>query len=687
MDTHPLYTWNPSMNIASVVAVSRNEESIQGRPIPAKTREYATTLIDRLGGVKAALSFSMDSQLWSIYMFEEEGDHERACDLTRTDESLVSSDLLLDVHEQVFGTVSFCMQTGEFTLARKVLKSLLDSAERHKDRIVAARAHLYLAEIALEQRDFSSSKTAARQALENLQHGETDSQLLAEAHNALVRVELAQGEISSAFEESRTAIKAANASNDCSIAQLRTLVLLTQVSMQSKKMVEADVFLKRALTLSEKISTNPINAPYKAEVLSEAGQYYLQTNDLERAKKLLSESLAVLRPLRLKETADQMAKVLNLLALVEFKQGHGEAASGFVFQSTNILESFYVNVFPNLSFREQAAFVTLLKDQEDILLSVCTEDDAALLRTFQCLSRWKGLLVESLRRQAIAARSIKDEELLARLFKLRGELAEQYFAKTPRQSASNSGELEEQERKLLQKFSELPGDLQNALKAKEEPKNALNKGDEKKAESNSSSKKDQPPTKPSPESDSRRPAFEEIVGELMSELFSANEYLKYLMKQDNQARQQLLLGGSLGSDVLGEVRKLMKTGEAIVDFNQYRDFSTGKLRYVAIVMGSRSSDNPEPKLIRLAASDDVNKTIAAWLNVATHGQVSVRDSTAIQAENDTDFSTDNTRDFRDVEPLIKPTQSHKKREEEIVIRDSLRSIVWEPIQHALPSDT
>ncbi|MCA9804499.1 MAG: CHAT domain-containing protein [Cyanobacteria bacterium HKST-UBA02] len=100
---------------------------------------------------------------------------------------------------------------------------------------------------------------------------------------------------------------------------------------------------------------------------------------------------------------DQWIRNVNMIALVDKRDGHPELAADTVLKASSLIDSFVAQTFSQVSFSEQCAFIGALRSEIDGLLSFAT-DSKTLSSTYGYLVTWKGMLARGLKRHAEAER-------------------------------------------------------------------------------------------------------------------------------------------------------------------------------------------------------------------------------------------------------------------------------------------
>lgn len=191
---------------------------------------------------------------------------------------------------------------------------------------------------------------------------------------------------------------------------------------------EAIPLLERALTIREK-TVGP-DHPSVAEALNNLAMVYRNKQEFDRAKALLDRALIICRNTLGPEHLD-VANLLNNRADVARMRNDLPAAQEDILKAAEIIDLHIKRVLPALSFAEQQAFIdSRIPGEVDRLLIACRQGES-LSRAYSLIFRWKGLLIDSLKKQVVIARLSEDERYktrVDRLQKVRAEIAGWYLA-------------------------------------------------------------------------------------------------------------------------------------------------------------------------------------------------------------------------------------------------------------------
>ncbi|MBS1955145.1 MAG: CHAT domain-containing protein [Cyanobacteria bacterium SZAS-4] len=182
---------------------------------------------------------------------------------------------------------------------------------------------------------------------------------------------------------------------------LPALVTLGQMRLVQRDSVNATRELARALKIVES-SKSISQSSIAATVYGAYGDLQRTEGNLADAAIWYDKARALSQELRTSDFTTQLALAadLNSLAKVYLLKGDVTAAKHRAYSSSEILQAYSDNSFSQLSFAQQCTFVDALKEQVDVLLSICSVDESPR-EAYSSLMKWKGLLIESLRRKTM----------------------------------------------------------------------------------------------------------------------------------------------------------------------------------------------------------------------------------------------------------------------------------------------
>ncbi|MBI4534130.1 MAG: tetratricopeptide repeat protein [Candidatus Melainabacteria bacterium] len=188
----------------------------------------------------------------------------------------------------------------------------------------------------------------------------------------------------------------------------------------------AKPLLERALSIREKA----LGAahPDVAESLNNLAMVNKSQGNLAVARQLLEKALKVYESALGPDHLD-VATTLNNLGQIAWQEHDLPHARASFLKAGAIVDRYVQQVVPTLSLAEQRAYLEVkVPDQMSILLSSCTEAES-LQQAYTLVLRWKGLLIDSLRRQTAVSKLGEEEKFrgdVERLQNLRSELAGWY---------------------------------------------------------------------------------------------------------------------------------------------------------------------------------------------------------------------------------------------------------------------
>jgi tetratricopeptide (TPR) repeat protein len=152
-----------------------------------------------------------------------------------------------------------------------------------------------------------------------------------------------------------------------------------------------------------------------------------QGDDAE-SRRLYEESLNILEKAPGSQNLE-VALVLDNLALLDWKERDLQHARDRFLSAARLVDVHAQGLLPTLSLAEQRAFIsTILPTQTSLLLS-SQFDEPSLGRAYDGVYRWKGLLINSLRRETVIAKLAEEpryQPLVERLRAMRAEVAGWY---------------------------------------------------------------------------------------------------------------------------------------------------------------------------------------------------------------------------------------------------------------------
>jgi hypothetical protein len=138
----------------------------------------------------------------------------------------------------------------------------------------------------------------------------------------------------------------------------------------------------------------PEGHPYRPAMLADLGVVLQESGEYDLAFKTFTEAL------HLSDGEDQ-TYYLDL-AVSAWRLGRTQEAQDFLLQAGQRLNGSITRLLPSLSLAEQQSLLNVdVPFYTDLLFSICTED-RCLAGPYGQIVRWKGLLLEGVRREAVA---------------------------------------------------------------------------------------------------------------------------------------------------------------------------------------------------------------------------------------------------------------------------------------------
>ncbi len=578
-------------------------------------------------------------------------------------------DLPLEVSPALLEAARLCQQTGKLIWANNLLESAMQYAERKNDDILRARCQNIEADIALQERNYDKASQIATSTLASISGLSGASKVLSDTYDVLVRASIAKGDLASAIMyaaniDKLTPREGATDRN----RSVRTLMLLSESSLQHSNRNAAGQYLKQAYDLANQSKSEPTTITTKCELLISYIKFSLGNNDVTQAAKQSKELLALQSHLNLTDSAELAAISQNMCALVANKQGDNELARRLIFQSSAILDHYCDLIFQQLSFAEQTEFAKVLENQRDYLLSFCTEPKDIIV-TYGYISKWKGLLIEVLRLQSAILRMDDKNEYHKQLSALRAKLADAIGTPAATTYFDRTESLER--RIMLSALTET--NLEDRALA-----TANSAQSTKMIEETAPSMPPTTVTKSTQEEDQRSAYFQRILNNLAFDMAMSNGTLKGLLYQNDLLKivlKQKMFEASLSFE-LNDFSKLLKEDQRLIDLSEYRDLKTGEQKYAAIIIGSDPSSLDNTRIITLGNTTSINASLKQWLDTAQNYVQSVYSQDTKQANRSSARKRDVVIDSADPGRQSKVTES--------AARAALRANVWEPLQKALP---
>lgn len=281
-----------------------------------------------------------------------------------------------------------------------------------------------LASLLAYQGDYSSALPLLQRSLElqETAYGKEDIQIAGTLNNMAVILD-SSGRPAEALPllERALLISEKKGHNEGELAsQITNLALLYE---STGKFHEAETLLEKVRETRRK--TAGTTHPDYAEILNNLAMVKAKQGAFADAHKLLTEAQEIYKA-ALGSRHPDVATTLNNLGRVELLMGEKSKAQEKFLTAAHIIDHHIFSVLPFLSFAEQRVFLNTRVPEEISLLLSHFREGEALQESYSLLMRWKGLLIESLRRQNILklmSASGKQSAVVERLVNVRKELS------------------------------------------------------------------------------------------------------------------------------------------------------------------------------------------------------------------------------------------------------------------------
>lgn len=370
-------------------------------------KSSAEMLISNPASEEGKLRRVSDAMLCLSYIFASKTDNS---DLTRQAPSLCLKTLKLAIRvDPTVDDVKHLLKlallfegNGQYSDCEDAVREAISQASSMQENSILAQALFLLARVQAAEADYENAIATANDLKQRFT-GSADCPIIeADLLDLLGDCYEAIGKTDEAVKCAEKSLRSREAiSSHFSEDLLPALVTLGEMRLAQKDIVSASRDLERARKIAES-SKAVSKSSITATVYGAYGDLQLAKGDLVNAEIWYDKARDLSSELITSDFATQLAYAsdLNALAKVKLLQGDKASAAQIVLTSSSILQSYADSSFPQLSFAQQCTFVDALKDQTDVLLSICSVDEPPR-GAYSSLMKWKGLLIESLRRKAV----------------------------------------------------------------------------------------------------------------------------------------------------------------------------------------------------------------------------------------------------------------------------------------------
>lgn len=356
---------------------------------------------------------------------------------------------LLDVCAVLF-------ELGDYGKAQQLAADALAESERGKDNQLTCESLLTSAHLSLAQGDYSQAMSFSERAV--AVSDATSTRQLVQALELLCESASLAGStandgklIDKALDSAKRALKIQEELNRPAANKARLLTAIARLQKRKGQLAEAKDTLQKAVSLCRPLADGESRMTL-ADSLQELATLQLLERNYAESRESVCDALEIHIDSKSGVSVADQIRDLDLLAIIDGIRGDTKGAREEALQAAAKLDSYVQTVLPELSMAEQRAFLDTIQDTASVLAAVCT-DQESLPKAYSHLLRWKGLLVEGLRKQSqlgMISGNPKYEKLVAELRELRKNIASASSGKstTPEQASELTSRKEELERQL-----------------------------------------------------------------------------------------------------------------------------------------------------------------------------------------------------------------------------------------------
>ncbi len=314
--------------------------------------------------------------------------------------------------EQLLAVASYFETQAQYASCKDALNEAVTISTDLKNNALLYKSMLLLARVDMDEGDYMSALTVSSEALQNVQSQPNTHLSSAEALDLLADCNEALGRTDEAIKNAQKSLKAKDPTGSgTQIDLLPTLLTLGELHLSQKDYESAKRELQRAVSIAEPLK-GTTERTIKAATYTAEGDLELAQGNLDQARLWYNKA----RDINFHGDGKFLAfsHNLNSLARVDALQNNMPSARSNVLWASSLLSKYADTSFGQLSFAEQCAFVDSLYDQSDLFLSTCT-DAVSLPQAYGYMMKWKGLLIESLRRRTTLSKAAVSNPEVQRL--------------------------------------------------------------------------------------------------------------------------------------------------------------------------------------------------------------------------------------------------------------------------------
>lgn len=298
--------------------------------------------------------------------------------------------------EQLLSVAEYFEKQGQYAYCKDALNLAQSGASQIKNNALLCRSLLAFARVDIAEGDYASAATTASRSWHMSEQEGKKQAYSAQALGILADCSQALGDTQQAIEYARKSLTMReSAGSGTKVDSLPTLLTLGELYLLQNKYELAKTQMDRALAIVQPLESNADRSA-KAAVYSANGDLEMAQGKLEEARLWYNKARDINQHADGKLIA--LARNLNSIVKIDALKGDLDSATWNCLWAARILSDYADASFVQLSFAEQCSFIDSLSDQTNLLLSICNRADS-LPQTYHYISKWKGLLIESLRRR------------------------------------------------------------------------------------------------------------------------------------------------------------------------------------------------------------------------------------------------------------------------------------------------
>lgn len=392
----------------------------------------------REGGLNAMRLKAAQVLIQAAHTRSEEGDSQTcAMCVNGAQKCLEAADVPADKSRRVkllLDLAKLTRQRTDFAHSRTAADFALKVADQGSTSPVLKRDSLLeLARLTLAQRDYASSTRFATQCLESAEADSSGAprsksqKWETESLSILCTCSAELGKTEAAIQYGTKATAALEAeSKSFNESMIELVETLAEVLTKKKEYAQSVLFIDKGLEHCR--TFNRTNTMTYADLLWSKARLKRVLRAEEESKTLLDQAVTIYKAIV--TSADTVAAIHchNQIAVWEHEHKNYKTSGDAALKAAQKVAEYVRNVFPQLSFGEQCAFLqNTIRPQVGYLLEYNDWDSKQLGASYDLLLQWKGLLISSLRKQTVVISSEANKpevaNLIASLDDVRKQLA------------------------------------------------------------------------------------------------------------------------------------------------------------------------------------------------------------------------------------------------------------------------